>query len=95
MRDNHFTIGPRWEEQDSNLRRQSRLIYSQIPLATRKSSQDGRECLPTIIYDATEGTLHLIQRSLLYPMGHLGFEPRTNRLKAEYSTAELMSHIMW
>ena len=24
-------------------------------------------------------------------MGHLGFEPRTNRLKAEYSTAELMS----
>lgn len=25
-------------------------------------------------------------------MGHLGFEPRTNRLKAEYSSAELMSH---
>ena len=24
-------------------------------------------------------------------MGHLGFEPRTNRLKAEYSSAELMS----
>ena len=26
-------------------------------------------------------------------MGHLGFEPRTNRLKAEYSTAELMSQM--
>ncbi len=25
-------------------------------------------------------------------MGHLGFEPRTNRLKAEYSSTELMSH---
>jgi hypothetical protein len=25
-------------------------------------------------------------------MGHLGFEPRTNRLKAGYSTAELISH---
>ena len=24
-------------------------------------------------------------------MGHLGLEPRTNRLKAGYSTAELMS----
>ena len=24
-------------------------------------------------------------------MGHLGFEPRTNRLKAGYSTAELMT----
>ena len=28
-------------------------------------------------------------------MGHLGFEPRTNRLKAGYSTAELMSQRMW
>ena len=28
-----------WEEPDSNQRRQSRLIYSQIPLTTRKSSQ--------------------------------------------------------
>ena len=38
-RDDHFTIGSRWEEQDLNLWRQSRLIYSQIPLTTRKSSQ--------------------------------------------------------
>jgi hypothetical protein len=36
-----YTNGSRWEEQDSNLRRQSRLIYSQVPLATRKSSHDG------------------------------------------------------
>ncbi len=28
----------------------------------------GRECLPTIIYDAAEGTLHLIRRSLSYPL---------------------------
>ena len=40
-RDNRFTIGSRWEEQDLNLWRQSRLIYSQIPLTTRKSSHDG------------------------------------------------------
>ena len=25
-------------------------------------------------------------------MGRLGFEPRTNRLKAEYSTVELATH---
>ena len=25
-------------------------------------------------------------------MGRLGFEPRTNRLKAEYSTIELATH---
>lgn len=28
---------------------------------------------------------------LSFAMGHLGLEPRTNRLKAGYSTAELMS----
>ena len=27
-------------------------------------------------------------------MGYLGFEPRTNRLKAEYSTIELATHFM-
>jgi hypothetical protein len=28
-------------------------------------------------------------------MGRLGFEPRTNQLKAEYSTVELTTHIFF
>ena len=36
----------------------------------------GRGCLTTIIYDSAEGTLRLIQRSLLYPIGVLGVEPK-------------------
>jgi hypothetical protein len=27
-------------------------------------------------------------------MGRLGFEPRTNQLKAEYSTVELTTHVL-
>ena len=33
---------PQWEKQDSNLRKQSCLIYSQVPLTTRKFSQKQR-----------------------------------------------------
>jgi hypothetical protein len=28
-------------------------------------------------------------------MGRLGFEPRTNQLKAEYSTVELTTHVFF
>ena len=37
---NQLSYISKWEELDSNQRRQSRLIYSQIPLTTRKSSLD-------------------------------------------------------
>ena len=35
-----------WREEDSNLRRLSRQIYSLIPLTARESLQKERHCLP-------------------------------------------------
>ena len=45
-----------------------RLFSRQIPSPIGLTLQAGREYLPTIIYDATYGTLRLMQRSLLHPL---------------------------
>ena len=52
------------------------------PSDLQSDSFNHSEILPNSLCLKTE-----LRRS----MGHLGFEPRTNRLKAGYSTAELMS----
>src|SRR5215210_6753145 len=44
--------GPKWGEQDSNLRRQSRTVYSRAPLAARTSPRAGQEAILERVFAA-------------------------------------------
>ena len=45
-----------------------------------------------ILYIFNDSNTKFKTKKHLYLLGHLGLEPRTIRLKAEYSTIELVTH---